>query len=78
MVTYSLPPAPPPKEQEETYNVMQTVNTEQNDNKTRFVALHSKISPQPLPHCVPSDSVSQSATVSICSLCCIWFGYYEQ
>ena len=33
---------------------------------TRFVALHSKIPPC----CVLSDGVSQSATVSICPLCC--------
>ena len=32
----------------------------------------------PSQRCVPSDSVSQSATVSICPLCCAWFGYYEQ
>ena len=41
--------------------------------KTRFVALHGKIPPC----CVPSDSVSQSATVSICPLYCTCFGYYE-
>ena len=38
---------------------------------SRTVASHSKI----LPQCVPS--VSQKATVSICPLCCTWFGYYE-
>ena len=27
------------------------------------------------PRHVPSDTVSQSATVSICPLCCTWFGY---
>ena len=42
---------------------------------TRFVVLHGKI--PPLPHCVPSDSVSQSATVSVCPVCYTWFGYYE-
>ena len=46
---------------------------------TRFVALHSKIIPPPPPHpcCVPSNNVSQSATVSKCLLCCTRFGYYE-
>ena len=33
--------------------------------KTTFVTLRSKIPPPPFPNCVPSDSVSQSATVSI-------------
>ena len=40
--------------------------------KTRFVALHGKIPPL----CVPSNTVSQSATVSECLLYCTWFGYY--
>ena len=34
---------------------------------------------QPTPlRCVPSTSVSQSASVSKCPLCSTWFGYYEQ
>ena len=46
-------------------------------NQTRFVALHGKISPNPKPGCVPSDTarVSQSVTVSRCPLCCTWFDY---
>ena len=35
----------------------------------------AKYSPPPPPSCVPSDSLSQSATVSICQFCCTWFGY---
>ena len=37
--------------------------------QTRIVALCSKIAP----HCVPSDTVSQSSNVSICPLCCLGF-----
>ena len=38
---------------------------------TRVVALRGKIPT----HCVPSNSVRQSTAVSICPLCCTWFGY---
>ena len=47
--------------------------TQITQSQTRFVTLHSKIPPPP--HCVPSDTVSHSFTVSICPLCCTWFVY---
>ena len=42
---------------------------------TRLVALCIKIPSFPSPSCVPCDAVSQSATVSMCSLCCPWFAH---
>ena len=42
-----------------------------NATRTRFVALFDKIAPDR----VSNDTISQSYTVSICPLCCSWFGY---
>ena len=53
-----------------------SLNKTNQTKSTRSVALHSKINTHTHPPSVPSNTVSQNATVSICPLSCTWFGCY--